>query len=60
MNEDKVTLLEIVFDCLIDTAKRTTDLESVYNDADGTSVYWEEVYAARDYLRLRRESGNEI
>ena len=29
---------------LIDTAKRTTDLETVYNDETGESFSWDEVY----------------
>lgn len=29
---------------LIDTAKRTTDLENVYNDETGEHFSWDEVY----------------
>ncbi len=44
------TKLEIVLDCLIDTAERTTELSVVYNDKDGSAVCWEEVYAIRKEL----------
>ena len=35
--------LRLVLECLIDTAKRTTDLENVYSEEVGVSVSWEEV-----------------
>jgi hypothetical protein len=38
------------FDCLIDTAERTTDLEHVYNDRTGDAVEWNEVHKLRDLL----------
>ena len=44
-----VSLLR-VFDCLIDTAKNTTDLDNVYNDKAGDSVEWGEVHKLRDEL----------
>jgi hypothetical protein len=47
--ENEMSLLKII-DCLIDTVERTTELSEVHNDKDGTSVSWDEVYAAREGL----------
>ena len=37
-----------IFDCLIDTVERTTDLEGVYNDKTGKFFTWEEIHKARE------------
>jgi len=37
-----------IFECLIDTVERTTDLEGVYNDKTGKFFTWEEIYKARE------------
>ena len=44
-----VSLLR-VFDCLIDTAERTTDLDNVYNDKARNFVEWSEVHKLRDEI----------
>jgi hypothetical protein len=46
-------LLIKVMECLIDTAKRTTDLECVYDDSKGVNsqfVTWEEIDQAKQFL----------
>jgi len=48
---DRQALLKVL-DCLIDTTERTTDLNNVYDDNQGTSVTWEEVERVRDALNL--------
>ena len=50
--------LELVFDCLIDTVERATETEKVYNDNDGTSVSWAEVYEVREQLREKNMTSN--
>jgi hypothetical protein len=40
----------MAMNCLIDTAERTTDLDSVYNDKDRSSIAWDEVISIRDEL----------
>jgi len=40
-----VTVTVRALEALIDTVERTTDLESVYNDKTGESVYLEELRA---------------
>lgn len=47
-----VSLLR-AFDCLVDTAERTTDLEHVYNDKTGEVVEWDEVHKLRDRWNMR-------
>jgi hypothetical protein len=41
-----------ILDCLIDTAEHTTDLNTVYNDRNGTSVEWSEIHAFRESLKI--------
>ena len=49
MTNDRKLLLK-VFDCLVQTAQYSTDLENVYNDSSNESVSWAEVYEARALL----------
>ena len=44
-----------IFDCLIDTVERTTDLEGVYNDKTGKFFTWEEIHKAREEIHKARE-----
>jgi len=45
--------LESMFAALIDTAERTTDLSSVYNDKNDTSHKWVDVRLMQQHLRTK-------
>jgi hypothetical protein len=45
--EDKLR----VFDCLFETAWKSTGNENVYDDERGNSASWDEVRALREYIR---------
>jgi len=45
--------LQLLIDCLIDTVERTTDLDSVYNNKDGTSISWGEVKFIREGINSK-------
>lgn len=49
MTREERTVL--VLECLIDTAKRTTDLANVYSEEVGVSVSWEEVEEVLSAMR---------
>jgi hypothetical protein len=49
LNPNTDLLLQIM-DALIDTVQRTTDLEHVYNDTEGTSFTWDEVHDMQQEL----------
>jgi len=45
--------LQLLIDCLIDTVERTTDLDSVYNNKDGTSISLVEVKFIREGINSK-------
>jgi len=50
MNQINFVDLLRAFDCLIDTAQNTTDLDNVYNGRASDSIEWPEVHKLRDEL----------
>ena len=51
VQDPKLVQLLSVVECLIDTAKRTTDLESVYDDKGQQDFTWAEVWESYQLLK---------
>ena len=49
----QIDQLRLLIDCLIDTVERTTDLDSIYNEKDGTSISWGEVEFIREGINSK-------